>query len=538
MMSFAQPKEPDSTNLVPTLIVSPSLSSNNPFRNRATSPSSPAFPSSSSPTDLSFRPSSRNPFLEITTQSHIPAHTANPEMSVTADKSKEKSMPSHSSDFADFFNNLSFDNKPEKTPTIDKKISTPKPSAVPNSQSKPTPEKDRKPSQAPMGHRLTKSQEEALRARRTVSASPNRSRPTRELDIFADPPNQSRKSNERRPKRNSVSSIKGSPVKSLTPEDEKKRQERRRRERKLRERDEKDPKSRKPNHKLDVIDKLDVTSIYGTGLFHHDGPFDACNPHRNRRGSKRAPMKAFPKDSLNNVLGGGGPINKRPDHATFLGNNDEEAFKDYSKGGSNYGEFELYTGGVNGSTPAHIRRESNVVSATTRVEPIHGEETLGLGTSTFLEGAPASKTAMQRRKSESPPPENNLSRSKSLAKKIRGINVPRREHAPWLPSPDFSSPEARTFGATKADRRSTDSEVSKGGDPAHAKKDSVVVIVEPEKPSIHNRENGHRTTGPPDYLAADAPGEMLTAKTSSGFLNRVKSLKAGPRKVKSSLIES
>src|ERR1700736_3612880 len=46
----------------------------------------------------------------------------------------------------------------------------------------------------------------------------------------------------------------------------------------------------------------DVSSLHrycdhaNSSVFHHDGPFDACNPHRNRAGSKRAPMQAFPKD--------------------------------------------------------------------------------------------------------------------------------------------------------------------------------------------------------------------------------------------------
>jgi hypothetical protein len=53
--------------------------------------------------------------------------------------------------------------------------------------------------------------------------------------------------------------------KLLDPEEEKKRAERRRRERRHRERDAKDGKSKKPDRKLDIIDKLDVTSIYGTG---------------------------------------------------------------------------------------------------------------------------------------------------------------------------------------------------------------------------------------------------------------------------------
>lgn len=52
---------------------------------------------------------------------------------------------------------------------------------------------------------------------------------------------------------------------SLDPEEEKKRQERRRRERRHREREGKEGRSKKPDRKLDIIDKLDVTSIYGTG---------------------------------------------------------------------------------------------------------------------------------------------------------------------------------------------------------------------------------------------------------------------------------
>jgi hypothetical protein len=66
-------------------------------------------------------------------------------------------------------------------------------------------------------------------------------------------------------RRNSETSV--ADRKPLDPEEEKKRQERKRRERERRhrERDSKDPKSRKPDRKLDIIDKLDVTSIYGTG---------------------------------------------------------------------------------------------------------------------------------------------------------------------------------------------------------------------------------------------------------------------------------
>lgn len=72
-------------------------------------------------------------------------------------------------------------------------------------------------------------------------------------------------------RRNSDSSVVSrSSRKLLDPEEEKKRSERRRRERRHREREAKDGKSKKPDRKLDIIDKLDVTSIYGTGCEYFD----------------------------------------------------------------------------------------------------------------------------------------------------------------------------------------------------------------------------------------------------------------------------
>jgi hypothetical protein len=50
---------------------------------------------------------------------------------------------------------------------------------------------------------------------------------------------------------------------------------------------------KKPTH-VDVIDKLDYSGI-GAAMFHHDGPFDACAPSRNKNKTK-APMYAFDDD--------------------------------------------------------------------------------------------------------------------------------------------------------------------------------------------------------------------------------------------------
>ena len=175
----------------------------------------------------------------------------------------------------------------------------------------------------------------------------------------------------------------------------------------------------------------------GLIVFHHDGPFDACNPNRNRKGSERAPMQAFAKDSANNTIGGSGPVHKEINFAQFHGRG-EEGFTDYATSGAvtkpqaeSGIEFESYAGA---SAPTRrgpgvrpgIDRTSSF-NPTSRVDPVHGEESLGLGTSTFLEGAPAARTAIQRRETENEqtPGMGNgggLGRKRSLAQKIRGIS--------------------------------------------------------------------------------------------------------------------
>ncbi|UZJ55908.1 hypothetical protein CBS101457_005228 [Exobasidium rhododendri] len=44
--------------------------------------------------------------------------------------------------------------------------------------------------------------------------------------------------------------------------------------------------------RMDVIDRLDLSGIHGSSIFHHDSPYDACSPHSNRN-TRRAPVMAF-----------------------------------------------------------------------------------------------------------------------------------------------------------------------------------------------------------------------------------------------------
>lgn len=156
-------------------------------------------------------------------------------------------------------------------------------------------------------------------------------------------------------------------------------------------------------------------------VFHHDGPFDACNPHRNSKKDRRAPMQAFPADSANMALGGFGPAQNKLDLDRFHGRG-EEGFNDYA-------------------TAARRQMQPTVIDPTARTQPVHGEETYGLGTSTFLEGAPASRSALQRRDSEEQDALHGnggasgggLGRKKSLAQRFRGMSGSR----------PYRSPEAR-----------------------------------------------------------------------------------------------
>ncbi len=86
------------------------------------------------------------------------------------------------------------------------------------------------------------------------------------LDIFADPQAMER---PRRPRRNSESSVANQSGRLVEPEDDRRRRERRQRDKEGKSRGEvrrpQTARPKKPNQALDLIDQLDVTSIYGTG---------------------------------------------------------------------------------------------------------------------------------------------------------------------------------------------------------------------------------------------------------------------------------
>lgn len=173
---------------------------------------------------------------------------------------------------------------------------------------------------------------------------------------------------------------------------------------------------------LDTIDKLDVSAFFG-GRFHHDGPFDACTPHRNKVG-KNAPVLAFPVDGPNSTMKAVGPgVNNNDRMNLAFGNYSEEDHNEIvgsrsvptasrlpapmPKTNRTVGDPQhaMYTPSLN---PSVVAFDANVKAA-----PIHGLTTAGLGSSTFVDGAPAP------RGDEYLSVLSGLGRKKSLVQRLR-----------------------------------------------------------------------------------------------------------------------
>lgn len=388
------------------------------------------------------------------------------------------------------------------------------------------------------GHRPTQSQEDALRTRK-----PQGGESRRPPGGASDSPH---KRPERRPRRNSDSSLLIDIEKPSLTEEEKKARDARRRERERRHR------PSRPSRRVDLIDQLDMTGIHGVGCkfpetcqtlllrisrqqcprlhdgtianfhkaFHHDGPFDACNPHRNRKGSRRAPMSAFAKDSLNNSIGGAGPLNARPDHKRFMGTADDEAYNDYSRSGA-----------VAKKESKSSSAESTYFDPTSRGDVVYGDDSLGLGTSTFLEGTPAARAVIQKREAQQAQEfaEGGLQRKKSLAQRIRGVGrAPgtrpsfneggRRPTLPELPVvPDESTYSDEAVSPNDEYGKEPESITVKRADPWRGKSPTSP----PSRPRGLSGGLERRVT---------ADGTEEAARQGGGFLSRVKSLKGGSRR--------
>jgi hypothetical protein len=274
---------------------------------------------------------------------------------------------------------------------------------------------------------------------------------------------------------------------------------------------------RKPQG-LDLIDKLDVTGIYGPSMIHHDGPYDAVQPHRNRKKDQRAPMHAFPVGSANNSLGGSGPLNQKIDLDRIHGRG-AEGFTDFNAGGE--------------SEWKRAPRVEGEFSAKGREDIVHGQQTHGLGTSTFLEGAPASRTAVeqdfeQKRANEI----NGLGRKKSIAQRFRGISQPRRAYGE---GPRITSPEARYGGPSSPQGPYSAGPLSQNkATELNPFFDEYNNAYDNKGASIRATESGYKDDSPPRAplhraVTTDSTGSVGDQKPT-GFLGRMKSIKGGRRR--------
>lgn len=247
-------------------------------------------------------------------------------------------------------------------------------------------------------------------------------------------------------------------------------------------------------------------------------------------------MQAFPVGSANMALGGSGPLNSRIDLDKFHGRG-EEAFDTFA---------------------ATRKADTAVVDPTARIEPVHGEESHGLGTSTFLEGAPASRSALERRDSEDQQMAmgGGLQRKKSLAQRLRGMSNTRRERPNGLRSPDarygpvsanleYSPPGGRPAisagGPTRA-KYTRENEINpfdNDYEDAYEKKGTQIKIAEQERPTAGRPRapSSPKGFGLTRSMTADSAAIRPTtsgndekpASSGGGFLNRMRSLKGGRR---------
>lgn len=249
-------------------------------------------------------------------------------------------------------------------------------------------------------------------------------------------------------------------------------------------------------------------------------------------------MEAFPANSANMALGGSGPLNSRIDLDRFHGRG-EEAFDTFA------------------STTR--KTDANIIDPTRRGDYVHGAESTGLGTSTFLDGAPASRRDMTRRDSEEKTSGlsagGGLSRKKSIAQRFRGMSNNRR-----TPDARYHQPSSSNENAIEVSPP-TNKAISAGGparaqanyrneneinpfdqdyENAYARKGAQIRIAEQDRPSATRNLSASSAIpagqgrGLTRSITADnaRPGSNEGEKPSSGgggFLSRMKSLKGGRR---------
>ncbi|ODQ50886.1 Pal1-domain-containing protein [Saitoella complicata NRRL Y-17804] len=290
-----------------------------------------------------------------------------------------------------------------------------------------------------------------------------------------------------------------------------------------------------PVSSLDKIDRLDVTGIFGSGTFHHDGPFDACRPSRNKNGTK-APVLAFPENSTSNSLNFRDAPQTVSATEAFMGKHHHgEAYNDFSSSAR-------LTQPLTSKLRPTLGTRGQSFDPTAQVEPVYGETTEGLGPTTFLEGTPAPRTEAHRKYSDEGGAASNflrprsvssnnalggntsgLGRKKSVIQRLRGLNARMREEYEAQTSPAILSPGGGITSPTgsSASIREEPNVFSQQfeSDPAR-KETSIQFDNRPSPTSLPSSPAGERA-GQGDYFAGQGVKEK---KGGGGLLSRVKSI--------------
>ena len=244
-------------------------------------------------------------------------------------------------------------------------------------------------------------------------------------------------------------------------------------------------------------------------------------------------MQAFPKDSLNMQLGGSGPNNSKLNLEQIHGRG-QEANLDFNGAA------------VPDADAEYMRRplpeRSGSFNPTAKAEPVHGHESAGLGTSTFLEGTPASRAAIQRRESEQAAAERamaaGLTRKKSLAQRIKSVR-PRVNETGRMTSPEplpLASPTS-PLGSGRSEQNGANP-FFKNYDQEYEKKGAQIAIAEEEAKNAGRARapSSPRRGGLPLQRTVTAestgPAPEESKSGGGGFLSRVKSIKGGRSKTR------
>jgi len=197
-----------------------------------------------------------------------------------------------------------------------------------------------------------------------------------------------------------------------------------------------------------------------------------------------------------------------------------------------------------------------VFDSHSKVEPVHGVETDGLGTSTFMEGTPAAASAIRRESETGEQPSGGLGRTRSIAQRFKGVRNRDRSNSSGVAvtTPEASyvrtvSPSGRGNlsggGLKKINEQNPffndyDSAYDAQGEKIRAAKGNSSVTVEdkgsaPSKPmpTQLTRTVTEGSAGPQHYRSdSNGSQEGRQQQQGGGFLGRMKSLR-GKKKERS-----